>query len=83
MNCIKDITETEKITKDRSRHEGCQSTSMILHYHLNFSAQERRKDSDAKLLKFSLKHAYLRCLLGVAAYGNPTSSPLSLSLSAS
>jgi hypothetical protein len=31
-------------------HEGCESTSMILHYHSNFSAQERRKDSNAESL---------------------------------
>jgi hypothetical protein len=36
-----------------------------LHYHPNFSAQERRKDSNIEPLKFSLKHVCLRRLLGV------------------
>jgi hypothetical protein len=67
MDYIKNITKTENITKDRSRHEGCKSKSMILHYHPNFSVLKRRKDNDAKPLKFSLKHACLRRLLGAIA----------------
>jgi hypothetical protein len=67
MDYIKDITKTKNITKDGSRHEGCESMTMILHYHLNFSAQERKKDSNVEPLKFSLKHDCLRHLLGVAA----------------
>jgi acetyl-CoA carboxylase beta subunit len=67
VDYIKDITETENITKDWNRHEECESTSMILHYHPNLSAQERRKDSNAEPLKFSLKHAYPTRLLSAVA----------------
>jgi hypothetical protein len=39
MDYTKDITKIEETTKDYSRHEGYQSTSMTLHNHPNFSAQ--------------------------------------------
>jgi tRNA A37 threonylcarbamoyladenosine dehydratase len=36
-------------------HEGCESMSMILHYHPNFSTQKRRKDSNAKTIEVHLE----------------------------
>jgi hypothetical protein len=39
MDYIKDITEIEETTKDRSSHEGYPSMSMALYNHPNFSAQ--------------------------------------------
>jgi hypothetical protein len=64
---IKDITEIENITKDYRRHEGNQSTSMILHHHPNSSTQKGRWSRNAEPLMFSLKHASCRRHLGTAS----------------
>jgi hypothetical protein len=59
MDYIKDITETENITKNGKRHEGRQSTSMSLHHHHHSSLQKNLRCTNVQPLKFSLKHASL------------------------